>query len=171
MTLVPLLFFLFSVVAIASAIVVVVHRNPVYSALFLILTLFALAGHFVLLNAPFIATAHIIVYTGAIMVLFLFVILLLDLKSEQRQTKSKRGYQIAGIFLAIILLAEIGVILKSGQSPSPTASTLSAISRVGNTKAIGELLFTKYLFAFEVASVLLLSAIIGAIVLAKSKLR
>ena len=145
---------------------VIVHRNAVYSALFLIITLFALAGHFVLLNAPFIAAVHIIVYAGAIMVLFLFVLMLLDLKKDEGSLKSRRPMQFVGSFIAGILVIELGVMLKAGVNAMPDA----AIGQVGSTRAIGQLLFTQYLFPFEIASVLLLSAIIGAVILAKHKL-
>lgn len=160
------LFFLFSSVAIASAFMVIIHRNAVYSALFLIITLFALAGHFVLLNAPFIAAVHIIVYAGAIMVLFLFVLMLLDLKKEEGSRKSRRPMQFVGIFIAGILVVELGVMLRAGARAMPDAAS----GPVGSTKAIGQLLFTQYLFPFEIASVLLLSAIIGAVILSKHKL-
>lgn len=167
---VHVLFFLFASIAIAAAIMMVVHRNAVYCALFLILTLFALAGLFVLLNAPFIAAVHIIVYAGAIMVLFLFVIMLLDLKSDVRRERRGGFAQIVGMILAAILFVELGIFIKS----SGTASAAGAIADkavIGDTQSIGQLLFTKYLFPFEIASVLLLSAIIGSVILAKLKLK
>lgn len=145
---------------------VIIHRNAVYSALFLIITLFALAGHFVLLNAPFIAAVHIIVYAGAIMVLFLFVLMLLDLKKEEGSRKSRRPMQFVGSFIAAILVVELGVMLRAGANAMPDAAS----GPIGSTKAIGQLLFTQYLFPFEIASVLLLSAIIGAVILSKHKL-
>ncbi len=149
----------------------ILHRNPIYSALFLIVTLFALAGHFVLLNAPFIAAVHIIVYAGAIMVLFLFVIMLLDLQSAPLREKRGRIFQVMGLLLAVLLLVELGLILKSGAAVSIAEASTEAGTRVGDTESIGRLLFTKYLFPFEVASVLLLSAIIGSVILAKRKLK
>lgn len=163
------LFFAFATVAIAGAILMVVHRNPVYSALFLILTLFAIAGLFVLLNAPFIAAVHVIVYAGAIMVLFLFVVLLMDLKEERVRRRLKLG-QILGIVAAAVLLVEVGVFLKAGLAGAVTQGPAGS-QIVGDTESIGRLLFTQYLFPFEVASVLLLSGIIGSVLLAKLKLR
>ncbi len=165
----PFLFFLFASIAIASAIMMIAHRNPIYCALFLIVTLFALAGLFVLLNAPFIAAVHIIVYAGAIMVLFLFVIMLLDLKKDMAKERPSRLLQFSGILLAMILFVQLGFILKSGVV-TPAAASAELGSRVGDTLAVGTLLFTDYLFPFEVASVLLLSAIIGSVILAKRKL-
>ncbi|MCZ6818138.1 MAG: NADH-quinone oxidoreductase subunit J, partial [Calditrichaeota bacterium] len=108
------LFFAFAAVAVAGAILMVVHRNPVYSALFLLLTLFAIAGLFVLLNAPFIAAVHVIVYAGAIMVLFLFVVLLMDLEEERVRRHRLKLAQILGIVAAAVLLVEVGVFLKAG---------------------------------------------------------
>ncbi|MFQ5770519.1 MAG: NADH-quinone oxidoreductase subunit J, partial [bacterium] len=146
---IPFLFFLFAIIAVASAIMVIVHRNPIYSALFLIITLFSIAGLFVLLNAPFIAAVHIIVYAGAIMVLFLFVIMLLDIKSDKAKERPSRLWQLLGIFMAGILFIELGFMLKSGTSLlAPTAPSTATDIQIGKTRAIGELLFTKYLFSF-----------------------
>ncbi len=166
---VPFLFFAFSIVAVVAALTMVIHRNPLYSALFLIVSLFALAGLFVLLAAPFIAAVQVIVYAGAIMVLFLFVIMLLDLRAEARTGLNFRPWHVVAVFLALALLAEFGLMLKSGVTEVRLVSVAPAL--VGSTRAVGEVLFTRYLFAFEVASVLLLAAIIGAVVLAKRKLR
>lgn len=164
------LFFVFAILAIAAAVMMIVHRNPVYCALFLIITLFALAGLFVLLNAPFIAAVHIIVYAGAIMVLFLFIIMLLNLKSDIAKERPGRWMQFLGILLAAILFVQLGFILQSGDADSVGLSQSSEMpSQVGDTHTIGQLLFTKYLFPFEAASVLLLSAIIGSVILAKRK--
>lgn len=166
---ISILFFVFAVIAVASAIMVIAHPNPVYCALFLIMTLFALAGLFVLLNAPFIAAVHIIIYAGAIMVLFVFVIMLLDLTGEGTRERSGWLLQVSGIGVAVILLIELGLFLKSGGSSSTLAQAQPGL--IGDTKAVGMLLFTKYLFPFEVASVLILSAIIGSVILAKLKLK
>jgi NADH-quinone oxidoreductase subunit J len=167
---VSFLFFLFAIVAIASAIMMILHRNPIYCALFLIVTLFALAGLYVLLNAPFIAAVHIIVYAGAIMVLFLFVIMLLNLKSDIAKERPRRRLQFLGIVIAGLFLVEVAFFVKSG-SILPASPIVESEIQQGSTRAIGELLFTDYLFPFEIASVLLLSAIIGSVVLAKLKLR
>lgn len=166
---IPFLFFAFAIVAIASAVMMIVHRNPIYCALFLILTLFALAGLYVLLNAPFIAAVHVIIYAGAIMVLFLFVIMLLDLKKDVDRDRPNRLLQIVGILVVVLLFVELGFFLGEGSSGA-TAATASG-ELIGDTKTIGTLLFTKYLLPFEIASVLLLSAIIGSVILAKLKLK
>ncbi len=165
---ITVLFFLFAVIAIAAAIMMIVHRNPIYSALFLILTLFMLAGLFVLLNAPFIAAVHIIIYAGAIMVLFLFVIMLLGLTSDKTKERTSKLLLFSGIFITGILLIELGFILISDNAIfTQEASVLKSSVQIGDTRSIGELLFTKYLFPFEVTSVLLLTAIIGSVILAK----
>jgi NADH-quinone oxidoreductase subunit J len=164
------LFFIFAVIAIASAVMMIVHRNPIYCALFLIIALFALAGLFVLLNAPFIAAVHIIVYAGAIMVLFLFIIMLLNLTTDLARERPGRMMQLFGILLAVALFVQLGFIFQSGAMDTLGLSQSSqSPSAVGDTHTIGKLLFTKYLFPFEAASVLLLSAIIGSVILAKRK--
>ncbi len=169
-----ILFYLFAVIAVASGVAMVLHRNPVYSAIFLIVTLFAFAGFFVLLNAPFVATVHVIVYAGAIMVLFLFVIMLLNLKRDPAREQRKVTRRTLGVILVLAFIVEIGALLfavtaNDGLSvivPAPQSET----TLVGSTTVIGRSLFTTYLFPFEVASVLLLVGIVGAIVLAKKKL-
>jgi NADH-quinone oxidoreductase subunit J len=179
------LFFLFAAVALLSAIMMILHRNPIYSAIFLIVTLFALAGFYVLLNAPFVASVHIIVYAGAIMVLFLFVIMLLNLKRDPSRERGKLARRAFAALLVIILLAEIGVLIGASfftgtaDSGAMAARHLVGLANgasadsaavVGNTVNIGRLLFTTYLLPFEIASVLLLVGIIGAVILAKRKL-
>ncbi|MGH7599349.1 MAG: NADH-quinone oxidoreductase subunit J family protein [bacterium] len=174
-----ILFFAFAAVALLSAIMMILHRNPVYSAIFLIVTLFALAGLFVLLNAPFVASVHIIVYAGAIMVLFLFVIMLLNLKRDPVRERSKLARRAFASLLVIVLLAEIGVLISTpflsgtaeGRAIVGLANGSAADSTaVGNTVNIGRQLFTTYLLPFEIASVLLLVGIIGAVILAKRNL-
>ena len=154
-----------------TAILVIVQRNPVASAIFLILTLFALAGIYLLLHAEFIAAIQVLVYAGAIMVLFLFVIMLLNLEKEKRIVTRNRLLKGAGILLSLALLVQIGAIFqkvllegtKGSFSPEKVAS-------LGNTQVIAQLLFTDFLLPFEITSVLLLVAIIGAIVLVKKEI-
>jgi len=162
------LFYLFAALAVVSAIIMISHKNPVYSALFLILTMFSIAGFYVLLNAPFIAAVHVVVYAGAVMVLFLFVIMLIDFRKNEAEKKRGLLFPFFGVLLALVMVVQLGTFLFSGFQNS-VESTVAA--KVGSTKAIGELLFTKYLFPFEITSVLLLSAIIGAVLLAKQKLK
>jgi len=165
------LFTVLAVVTVITAILVIVQRNPVASAIYLIITLFSLAGVYLLLNAPFIAVIQVLVYAGAIMVLFLFVIMLLNLEKEKRLITRHRLQKVLGVFLGVILLAQIGTIFNSvlvegskGKFPPEKVAAL------GNTEVVARLLFTDYLLPFEITSVLLLVAIIGAIVLAKRQI-
>ena len=164
-------FYAFGAIAVASGLMVVINRNPVHSALFLIVTLFCIAGLFVLLNAHFLAVIQVLVYAGAIMVLFLFVIMLLNLKAAAGEFEKLLTLKIMGVGAAIFLLFEVLYLISRGSSLglSGTAAP-ELIAREGNTKLVGELLFTDYLLPFEITSVLLIVAIIGAVVLAKRKL-
>jgi len=164
------LFVIFGAVAVASALMVITNRNAVISALFLILTFFCLAGLYVMLNAQFIAALQIIVYAGAIMVLFLFVNMMLRTGKE-----GKRGYRLIfqksiGVIFVVILLVLLGsvalsVVVTGMRGPYTT----EAVRHIGNTQAFAWVLFTDYLYPFEIISVLLLAGIIGAVVLAKKK--
>jgi len=164
-----LLFYLFSGLTLLCAFLVVINpfsRNPVTSAMFLVLTIASLAGIFILLNAYFLAAVQVLVYAGAVIVLFLFVIMLLDLKEEQRRRVRKFGCIAGGIAVAAITAVFVRTLLSS---PLPVAARASAAP--GATRPLGELLFTHYLLPFEVVSVLLLVAMIGAILLSKKDLR
>jgi NADH-quinone oxidoreductase subunit J len=165
------LFTVLAVVTVITAILVIVQRNPVASAIYLIITLFSLAGVYLLLNAQFIAIIQVLVYAGAIMVLFLFVIMLLNLEKEKKLITRHRLQKVLGVFLGVALLAQIGMIFNSvllegskGKFPPEKVAAL------GNTEVVARLLFTEYLLPFEITSVLLLVAIIGAIVLAKRQI-
>lgn len=165
------LFYLFAVIAVASGVAMVLHRNPVYSAIFLIITLFAFAGFFVLLNAPFVATVHVIVYAGAIMVLFLFVIMLLNLQRDPARERGKLTRRTLGAILVLAFIVELGALFFAATANNGVSGTVpTASSPIGSTEVIGRSLFTTYLFPFEVASILLLVGMVGAIVLAKRKL-
>jgi NADH-quinone oxidoreductase subunit J len=165
------LFTVLAVVTVITAILVIVQRNPVASAIFLIITLFSLAGIYLLLNAQFIAVIQVLVYAGAIMVLFLFVIMLLNLEKEKKIITRHRLQKVLGIFLGIILLAQIGMVFNSVLLEG-TKGTFppEKVASLGNTQVVARLLFTDYLLPFEITSVLLLVAIIGAIVLAKRQI-
>ena len=165
------LFYLFAVIAVVSGVAMVLHRNPVYSAIFLIITLFAFAGFFVLLNAPFVATVHIIVYAGAIMVLFLFVIMLLNLNRDPAREAGKVTRRTIGAILVLAFLVELGALFFAATANNGVNSNVpNADSIVGSPEVIVKSLFTTYLFPFEVASILLLVGMVGAIILAKRKL-
>ncbi len=165
------LFILLATVTVVTAILVIVQRNPVASAIYLIITFFSLGGIYLLLNAPFIAVIQVLVYAGAIMVLFLFVIMLLNLEKEKKLITRHRLQKVLGAFLGIILLAQIGMIFRSILlEGSKGKFSPEQVAAVGNTQVVARLLFTDYLLPFEITSVLLLVAIIGAIVLAKRQI-
>ncbi len=161
------LFFYFAAVIVTTAIGVIASRKPVNSALALLVMFFHVAGLFVLLDAEFIAAVQIIVYAGAILVLYLFVLMLLNVRAEEGYHKQF----VIGLAVGLGILAEAVLILnRSGfadRFPPSAPSATSAVSTVGNTEGLGRALYTTYLFPFEVASLILLVAMIGAIVLAK----
>ena len=160
-----ILFILFAGLAIGCAIAVVAQRNPLYSAISLIGVFVALASIYVTLAAPFIAAVQVIVYAGAIMVLVIFVIMLLNVEDEEPRRRRLRFLVPVAIGLAVILIAETVFILYSVQAIGTRFA--AAGSDVGLTKSIGIGLFTTYLLPFEVTSILLLMAIVGAMSLAR----
>ncbi len=169
MTLESVLFYVLGSVAVGSALLVVTRRNPVMSVLCLILNFFCLAGLYLTLRAQFIAVIQIIVYAGAIMVLFLFVIMLLNLGDERKLTDGLSWKKILTGGMAFALLAEVTVILTGYANPAVVPLSARA-EEVGTVEFIGTQLFTKFQFPFEVTSLLLTAAIVGAVVLAKKKL-
>ena len=162
-------FYFLATVTVVSAVMMLLQRNPVNSALFLILNFFCLGGLYLTLNAQFIAMVHIMVYAGAIMVLFLFVIMLLNLGDDKslRQHLGLRMY--LGIAFSVGLFAELLYILGFSSANNYLQQSPSAVE-MGTVEYIGKVLFTKFLFPFEITSFLLLAAIIGAVLLAKKKL-
>jgi NADH-quinone oxidoreductase subunit J len=160
-----LLFILFAGLAIGCALAVVAQRNPLYSAISLIGVFISLACLYVMLAAPFIAAVQVIVYAGAIMVLVVFVIMLLNVEQEERGRTRLKFLVPTAIALAAILIAEVAFILVSVQEfrVNPTATP----SNVGITSSVGSALFTRYLLPFEITSILLLMAIVGAMTLAR----
>jgi NADH-quinone oxidoreductase subunit J len=156
------IFYLFSAVTLLSAVAVVTVRNPIYSALFLILAFFSSAATWVLLEAEFLGVVLVLVYVGAVMVLFLFVIMMLDIQIDTLKEGFIR-YLPVGLLVAVAVAAEMILVVKSDvfkvDIPAPIPLN------VDNTKALGEVLYTEYVFPFEVAAVILVVAIIAAIVL------
>jgi NADH-quinone oxidoreductase subunit J len=162
-------FFYFALVITATSALVIAFRNPIYSALSLLIMFFHVAGLYVTLHAEFLAAVQIIVYAGAILVLYLFVVMLLNIKQDERYHQQ---WPVAGL-IGWLLLVE-ALVLTVARYRAPTAATSEAESVVeqsGNTEAIGEVLYSTYLFPFEVASLILLVAMIGAILLAKRNLQ
>ena len=159
-------FYLFSIVAIASAVLVVTARNPVHSVLFLILCFFNAAGLFVLLGAEFLAMILVVVYVGAVAVLFLFVVMMLDVDFEELR-KGMMNYLPYGAVIGFILLVEL-ILLFGTWNLSPDLITHVSAPQpdnITNTEAIGQVLYTKYVFWFQTSGLILLVAMIGAIVL------
>jgi NADH-quinone oxidoreductase subunit J len=159
-----ILFYVLSSLALGFALMVVLAKNPVHSVLYLILTFFTLSGHYVLLNAQFVAAVNIIVYAGAIMVLFLFTIMFLNMNADNEQHKSGVARLAAGVAGGMLLVILVGV-LKDVNVGGADAATYT--SQVGMVRDLGQVLYTKYLLPFELASVLFLSAMVGAVMLGK----
>ena len=163
------LFYLFATIAVVASLLVIAQRNPIYSVLLLVASFGALSGLYVLLEAPFVAAIQIIIYAGAIMVLFLFVVMLLNAPQEDTEYDVKAhpllrpGPMKFGAVLAAAFAVElIWALMRNRARPDPVDST--AVSSVA---AIGRTLFTEYGFPFEVTSVLILVAMVGAVVLAR----
>jgi len=158
------IFFFLSFLAVLSALMVVFTKNPVHSVLYLILTFFAIAGHYILLNAQFLAVVHVIVYAGAIMVLFLFVIMFLNLNADSEPQKPIL-YKVIGVVLSGVLLTLfVGVFKQLDVQYSQMPQT-----DIGLIKNLGIILFNDFALPFEIISILLLVAMVGAIVLGKKE--
>jgi len=160
-------FYFLSFLAIISALMVVISKNPVHSVLYLVITFFAIAGHYVLLNAQFLAAVHVIVYAGAIMVLFLYVIMMLNLNAEVEPHKStllKVAATVAGGLLMIVL---VGVLRNASDNSLPTIQN----SEIGLVKNLGSVLFNDFALPFEVSSILFLAAMVGAVMLGKKEIK
>ena len=158
------LFILFGAIAVCGAIMVVTRKHPMASALYLILTLFAVAALFVLRQAHFLAAIQVIVYAGAVVVLFVFVIMLINVPEDRLPVERATTMRVLGVLAAGVLILESAVLARRFSMPTDPAA------EVGTVEAVGRALFTDYLLAFEVTSVLLLAAVIGAIALAKKKI-
>ena len=159
------IFHFLSVMALFSAVMVLVSKKPIHSVLFLTLAFFAIAGHYVLLNAQFLAVVHVIVYAGAIMVLFLFTVMLLNLNKDERSPKPMWVNLISFIAGGMLMLTLIGVFreydIRSVQDPMA--------SQIGLVTNLGRILFHDYMIPFELSSVLFLTAMVGAVLLGKKE--
>jgi NADH-quinone oxidoreductase subunit J len=161
------LFGILSFLAIMFALMVVFSRNPVNSVLYLVLTFFCIAGHYLLLNAQFLAVVHIAVYAGAIMVLFLFVIMLMNLNQDTEPQRTTFSKLIAGVIGGLLLVVMVGALRGTEQ----LSMKQYGHSDIGLVKNLGQVLFKEYLFPFEIVSVLLLAALVGAIMLGKKEIK
>jgi NADH-quinone oxidoreductase subunit J len=165
------LFYLFGSIAVGTALGMILQRNPVMSALLLVANFFCIAALYLLLQQQFLAVIQIVVYTGAIMVLVIFVIMLLNLGDEERLTERINLWQSFGIAVAAGFLVELVYILMF-KNPTGSYSDLHpATAQLGTVEAIGDAVFTKFLLPFEATSILLLVAVVGAVILAKKRIQ
>ncbi|MFH1538352.1 MAG: NADH-quinone oxidoreductase subunit J [bacterium] len=166
-----IVFYVLATGVVVSALLVITRRNAVYSAVFLVACFCCIAGIYVLLNAQFLAAAQVIVYAGAIMVLFVFAIMLLRADSPLACAETMSFQRIFGFAFAVVLLFQVGHIVKKFVISAPMGDfPPEKVAAAGNIETVGLILFTKYVYPFEVISILLLAAMIGAVVLAKRKL-
>ncbi len=162
-----ILFFIIAFLAIASAVYFVFAKNPMYAILSLIVTMFSIAGMYILLNAQFLGIVQIIVYTGAIMVLFLYILMMLNLNKED-ESKKENLPKFVGIFSVCILF--VGMLGAYKGLSGTTVAESNIDYSVGLTKNLGRLLFNEYVLPFELASILILAGIVGAVLIGKKDL-
>ena len=162
----PVLFWVLSVMALFSALMVITSKNPMHSVIWLIIVFFAISGHYLLLNAQFLAIVNIIVYAGAIMVLFLYVLMLMDLKKEIEPQKH-RWLRLAGALAGGSLLLVLIAALKKADTANQIAETRTG--DIGLIENLGKVLFNDYVVPFEISSILFLSAMVGAVVIGKKE--
>ena len=157
-------FYFLSFLGILCGLMVVLSKNPVHSVLYLVIAFFAIAGHYLLLNAQFLAAVHIIVYTGAIMVLFLYIIMMLNLNKESEPQKSVIAKIVAvvsaGVFMLVLVGSLRGAEMITGSAPN---------ANIGLVKNIGKVLFGEFMLPFEISSILFLAGMVGAVLLGKKE--
>ena len=168
-TLVQIIFLYFAVAIVALSLLTITRRNPVYSVLYLLLMFFHVAGLYVMLNAEFLAAIQIIVYAGAILVLYLFVLMLLNVPKEELGFRGHRHWPLFAIFGVGVGLEFLALAALAAYRAPMGPYSIDAVKSVGNAKVVGLVLYTEYLFPFEVASVVLLVAMVGAILLTKRR--
>lgn len=166
MSITQILFFILAAASLISALMVITSKNPVYSVLWLIITFFTISGHYVLLNAQFLAVVNIIVYAGAIMVLFLFVIMLMNLNKDTEPQKNKWMKLIGAVAGGLLLVVLVAALRTTDQRMTELGS-----GDIGLIQNLGKVLFTDFVVPFEISSVLFLSAMVGAVVLGKREER
>ena len=165
MSVTQILFWFLSVMALVSAVMMLISKNPVHSVLWLIAVFFAISGHYILLNAQFLAIVNLIVYAGAIMVLFLFVIMLMNLNSNSEPQKNVWMKLAGAVSGGCLLMVLVSLVNQAGDMKNKTA--LVEEGNIGLIKNLGKLLFSDYVVPFEISSVLFLSAMVGAVVIGK----
>lgn len=160
-------FYFLSFLAVLSALMVVFSRNPIYSVLYLVITFFCVACHYLLLNAQFLAAVHVIVYAGAIMVLFLYVIMLLNLNKDDESRKTNLWRAGAVITAGLLMVVIVGA-LRGAETAN---INFNSSNNTGLVKNLGNLLFNEFLLPFEIVSILLLTALVGAVMLGKTHMK
>jgi NADH-quinone oxidoreductase subunit J len=163
-----LIFLYFAVVIIVSAVLMVTRRNPIHSVMFMLLLFFHIAGVFVLLNAEFLAAVQLIVYAGAILILYLFVVMLLSVDRETQAVRANRFWPWL-VGFGFVIAAEIALLVLRGTFPADRGQTVKNAG--AGVRELGVELYTKYLVPFEIASVILLVGLVGAVMLAKKKVK
>lgn len=158
------LFFLLAIISVASVLGMIISKDQAYNALFLIVAFVCMGGLFALLEAPFIAAVQIIIYAGAIMILFIFVVMMINLRKGVAPEKKKWTMYFA-VVIALVLIVELILTVKGALEPVSSA----ALEKLGSPTDLGRLLFTKYLYPFEITSILIIAAMVGAIVLVKKR--
>jgi NADH-quinone oxidoreductase subunit J len=166
MTATEILFWLLSALALFGALMVLISKNPVHSVLWLIVVFFSISGHYILLNAQFLAIVNLIVYAGAIMVLFLFVIMLMNLNTAEPQKNSL--LKLAGVIAGCLLLTVMVSAVRSAGEISNNQALMNE-GDIGLIQNLGKVLFTQYVIPFELSSILFLSAMVGAVVIGKKE--
>ena len=164
------LFYFFAAILVFAALRVVTARNPVHAVLWLVLAFFTAAAHWLMLRAEFLAIVLVLVYVGAVMVLFLFVVMMLDI-NFQNLRKEFRSYIPVGATVGVLVLVEMTLTLVGGRLGMPTGGASGPAPGGSNTKALGALVYTEFVYPFEIAAVILLVAIIAAIALTHRKRR
>jgi NADH-quinone oxidoreductase subunit J len=167
MTATEILFWVLSALALFSALMMVVSKNPVHSVLWLIVVFFAISGHYILLNAQFLAIVNLIVYAGAIMVLFLFVIMLMNLNGNTEPQRNSL-LKLASVIAACLLLTVMTSAVRSANEITNSQAVMNE-GDIGLIENLGKVLFTQYVVPFEISSVLFLSAMVGAVVIGKKE--
>jgi len=166
-----ILFYLFGSVAVGTALGMILQRNPLLSALLLVANFFCIAALYLLLHAQFLAVIQIVVYTGAIMVLVIFVIMLLNLGDEEGMMEKLNLWQSLGLALIVGFLVEVVYIVMFKDRPAAFAELHPNAGMLGTVESIGDAMFTKFLLPFEVTSFILLIAVVGAVILAKRRVQ
>lgn len=162
-------FLILSAVALGSAVLVITRRNPVHSVMWLIVTLFSVGGIYLILHAEFLFAVQIILYVGGIMVLFLFVVMLVNLDVAVKQAQFSRQWRL-GLITVLVLTAELAYGFYKGQGGFILAQPAAAVEPAQNTQAVALTLYQNYMLPVEIASILLLVAMVGAVIMAKAKL-